>query len=195
MKVLSLIFGLAASGGAAAFLQPVKSQHLQPYLQHEKHNSGFLKGEIAPNSSSLHMVAIRSPFWHAFDSKEEGRSSEEFIIDRDFSVATTLMAVGIWLTCFGPSKSPHNLSPVLQLQYYSYSNTNLNHLLYGTGNYHEVDMLGGIFHIWFGAFIGKQTMKTRAVCCCWIQNSLDHLTRLLIYMLRINLDYTRLFLS
>ena len=24
-------------------------------------------------------------------------------------------------------------------------------------------MIGGIFHIWFGAFIGKQTMKTRAV--------------------------------
>ena len=32
-----------------------------------------------------------------------------------------------------------------------------------TGNYPEVDMIGGIFHIWFGAFIGKQTMKTRAV--------------------------------
>ena len=35
-----------------------------------------------------------------------------------------------------------------------------------TGDYPEVDMLGGIFHIWFGAFIGKQTMKTRAVSVC-----------------------------
>lgn len=31
------------------------------------------------------------------------------------------------------------------------------------GNYAEVDMIGGLFHLWFGAFIGKQTMKTRAV--------------------------------
>eukprot|EP00986_Skeletonema_menzelii_P000032 scaffold5_cov144-Skeletonema_menzelii.AAC.18 len=81
------------------------------------------------------MVAIRSPFWHAFDSKNQAVSSgsDEFVVDRDFSVATILMVVGIWLTCFGPS------------------------------NYPEVDMIGGIFHIWFGAFIGKQTMKTRAV--------------------------------
>lgn len=135
MKLSSLIFALAGSGGAAAFLQPSKSPQLQSNLlrHEEKSNVAFLTGEVAPKSFSLHMVAIRSPFWPAFDSNDKAVSSDEFIVDRDFSVATTLMAVGIWLTCFGPS------------------------------NYHEVDMIGGIFHIWFGAFIGKQTMKTRAV--------------------------------
>jgi hypothetical protein len=105
MKLSSLIFALAGSGGAAAFLQPSKSPQLQPYLRHEeKSNVAFLTGEVAPKSFSLHMVAIRSPFWRAFDSNDKEVSSDEFIVDRDFSVATTLMAVGIWLTCFGPSK-------------------------------------------------------------------------------------------
>ena len=27
----------------------------------------------------------------------------------------------------------------------------------------SIDILGGIFHLWFGSFIGMQTMKTRAV--------------------------------
>lgn len=126
MKLSSLLFAISASGGAA-FLQPSNS----PQLQHrEKINVGL----VSQTSSSLHMVAIRSPFWDTFDnSKGKQVSSEDFVVDRDFSVAATLMAVGIWLTFFGP------------------------------GNYPEVDMLGGIFHIWFGAFIGKQTMKTRAV--------------------------------
>lgn len=26
-----------------------------------------------------------------------------------------------------------------------------------------IDMLGAAFHLWFGSFIGMQTMKTRAV--------------------------------
>ncbi|KAL7497913.1 hypothetical protein ACHAWT_009422 [Skeletonema menzelii] len=135
MKLLSLIFALAGSG-AAAFLQPNQSPQLQHNLKHEKQNNiDFVNGEEPSKSSSLQMVAIRSPFWHAFDSKDQAVSSgsDEFVVDRDFSVATILMVVGIWLTCFGPS------------------------------NYPEVDMIGGIFHIWFGAFIGKQTMKTRAV--------------------------------
>ena len=106
MKLLSLIFALAGSG-AAAFLQPTQLPQLQHNLQHEKNiNIGFVTGKEPSKSTSLHMVAIRNPFWRAFDSKDEGVSSgsDEFIVDRDFSVATVLMVVGIWLTCFGPSK-------------------------------------------------------------------------------------------
>ena len=109
MKLFSLIFALAGSG-AAAFLQPAQSPQLQVNLQHEKKiNVGFVTGEEPSKSSSLHMVAIRSPFWHAFDSKDKAviSGSDEFIVDRDFSVATILMVVGIWLTCFGPSKWPY----------------------------------------------------------------------------------------
>lgn len=35
-------------------------------------------------------------------------------------------------------------------------------------------MIGGIFHIWFGAFIGKQTMKTRAVGVCNIMSFVEY---------------------
>jgi hypothetical protein len=107
MKLSSLLLAFSASGGAAAFLQPSNSPQLQQHLQHRENNVDV--GFLTPTpSSSLHMVAIRGPFWHAFDRKVDSKvktvSSEEFIVDRDFSVATTLMAVGIWLTCFGPSK-------------------------------------------------------------------------------------------
>ena len=106
MKLSSLLFAFSAGGGAAAFLQSSNSPQLQHHLQHRESN--VMVGFLTPMPSSLHMVAIRSPFGHAFDSKVEKVSNmklaEEFIVDRDFSVATTLMAVGIWLTCFGPSK-------------------------------------------------------------------------------------------
>ncbi len=105
MKLLSLIVALAGSGIAAAFLQPIEPPQLHQYLQHGKENKiGFLTGDKPSKSFPLHMVAIRSPFWNAFNSRDKELSSDEFIADRDFSVATTLMVVGIWLTCFGPSK-------------------------------------------------------------------------------------------
>ena len=105
MKLLSLIVALAGSGIAAAFLQPFEPPQLHQYLQHGKESKiGFLTGDKPSKSFPLHMVAIRSPFWNAFNSKDKELSSDDFIADRDFSVATTLMVVGIWLTCFGPSK-------------------------------------------------------------------------------------------
>ena len=44
-------------------------------------------------------------------------------------------------------------------------------------------MIGGIFHIWFGAFIGKQTMKTRAVSVYAIFPYHSNIIRLLIHIL------------
>lgn len=99
MKVLFTIAALAAVGGTTtAFLQPSPEvpQQLQLKLQHEHETNngidfGFLAAAQAPkhSSTSLRMVAIRSPFWHAaFDGKEKKLDSEEFIVDRDFSVAT-----------------------------------------------------------------------------------------------------------
>ena len=95
LKVSSLIYGLVASSGVMAFVQP--SQKPQLLLQ-----QNYLTGEAAPGS--LRMVAIRNPFWQAFDGNDKELKSDEFIVDRDFSVASTLLAVGIWLTFFGPSK-------------------------------------------------------------------------------------------
>lgn len=105
MKLVSLFLALAGSGVAAAFLQPTEPPQLRQDLKRGKESKiDFLSGDDPSKTTPLHMVAIRSPFWNALDSKEKQLSSDEFIVDRDFSVAATLMAVGIWLTCFGPSK-------------------------------------------------------------------------------------------
>lgn len=51
------------------------------------------------------MVAIRSPFWDAFSSSNaKSISAGDYVVDRDYTVALTLILVGIWLTMFGPSK-------------------------------------------------------------------------------------------
>ena len=51
------------------------------------------------------MVAIRSPFSRgAFYSQDETADDVDFVVDRDFSVASTLLVVGLWLTLFGPSE-------------------------------------------------------------------------------------------
>jgi hypothetical protein len=93
MKVSFTIAALAAVvGTTTAFLQPSQLQ-LKLQHEHEANNGidfGFLTAAQAPkySSTSLRMVAIRSPFWHAaFDGKEKELDSEEFIVDRDFSVA------------------------------------------------------------------------------------------------------------
>jgi len=79
------------------------------------------------------MVAIRNPFWSSFGSPKTPEAKIDYVVDRDYSVALTLILVGIWLTMFHPSDS------------------------------FFIDGLGGAFHLWFGSFIGMQTMKTRAV--------------------------------
>jgi len=80
------------------------------------------------------MVAIRSPFWNAFGSAPLSSDAKiDYVVDRDYTVPLTLMCVGIWLTMFHPSDSLF------------------------------IDYLGGAFHLWFGSFIGFQTMRTRCV--------------------------------
>lgn len=53
------------------------------------------------------MVAIRSPFWHDIvGTSAKGVTSGEYVVDRDYTVALTLIVVGLWLSLFGPSKIP-----------------------------------------------------------------------------------------
>ena len=107
---LSLLAALATIGVATAF-RSSNAPQLQPHLQHETNTNNVeffsLAGAKTPNySSSLHnMVAIRSPFSRgAFYSQDETADDVDFVVDRDFSVASTLLVVGLWLTLFGPSE-------------------------------------------------------------------------------------------
>jgi hypothetical protein len=95
MKLSSLIIAALATGTTA--FQPTPQKTLQ------KTTGGNV---VQPTPITRNdMVAIRSPFWHDIASpSNKGISSGDYIVDRDYTVALTLIVVGIWLTLFGPSE-------------------------------------------------------------------------------------------
>lgn len=124
---LSLLFTLIVAGTASAF-QPSAKQPLA------NNKAGLSPDVRAPPLTKADMVAIRSPFWNAFSSPAPSTQAKyDFVVDRDYTVALTLLCVGMGLTMFHPSDSLF------------------------------IDYLGAAFHLWFGSFIGMQTMRTRAV--------------------------------
>lgn len=124
---LSLLFALTLAGTVGAFQPASKALPLAK-------NKNAVSPAIRPGAplTKADMVAIRNPFGNAFGAPKTG-AKIDYVVERDYTVALTLMAVGIWLTMFHPSDSLF------------------------------IDYLGGAFHLWFGSFIGLQTMKTRAV--------------------------------
>mmetsp|Transcript_20795 Transcript_20795/g.35709 ORF Transcript_20795/g.35709 Transcript_20795/m.35709 type:complete len:254 (+) Transcript_20795:193-954(+) len=130
MKLPLLFVILGASVGTASAFQPAPKKALtrkakQVTIPDTRNDRAAV--------TKADMVAIRSPFWHAFDRPKTDEAKIDYVADRDYTVALTLIAVGIWLTMFPPSDSLF------------------------------IDMLGGAFHLWFGSFIGYQTMRTRVV--------------------------------
>jgi hypothetical protein len=124
MKSLSILTTFFAT--AAAF-QPSAKKSFQK-------TGGSKVRPVTPPITRNDMVAIRSPAsWNNFSGPSvKGISTGDYVVDRDYTVSFTLIAVGLWLTLFGPSDT-------------------------------NIDLIGGAFHLWFGAFIGMQTMRTRAV--------------------------------
>ncbi|KAL3796831.1 hypothetical protein ACHAW5_002517 [Stephanodiscus triporus] len=124
-----LIIALAIANTVGAFQSSSKSP-----LAHKFKNKDVSQ-DVRPGAplTRADMVAIRNPFWNTFGSPKTPEANIDYVVDRDYSVALTLILVGIWLTMFHPSDSLF------------------------------IDGLGGAFHLWFGSFIGMQTMKTRAV--------------------------------
>lgn len=123
---LSLLSTLAIAGTVGAFQTPL--------AKNNKVSSSPVDVRPGAPLTKADMVAIRSPFGNAFTSHKTPEAARiDYVVDRDYTVALTLMSVGIWLTMFHPSESLF------------------------------IDYLGGAFHLWFGSFIGMQTMRTRAV--------------------------------
>ena len=113
---LPLTLTLIVAGTASAF-QPSAKKPLA------KNKAGLSPDIRVPPLTKADMVAIRSPFWNAFGSSKP-EAKYDFVVDRDYTVALTLLCVGIWLTMFHPSDSLF------------------------------IDYLGGAFYLWFGSFIG-----------------------------------------
>lgn len=96
-----MILPLAIAGAVGAFQPTPKAQVKNAKVK--KIVSPEVRSGASPTKAD--MVAIRSPFWHAFDAnvpKTEARI--DYVVDRDYTVALTLLLVGIWLTMFHPSK-------------------------------------------------------------------------------------------
>ena len=154
MKFASIIITSLVAGTAA--FQPTPKQNLLTK------NSGSSVQPVVPPVTRNDMVAIRSPFWDAFSSSTtKDISASDYVVDRDYTVALTLILVGIWLTMFGPSKKSifcYYLWALLICAKHGYVTRDTP----DAGDT-SIDTLGGMFHLLFGAFIGMQTMRTRAV--------------------------------
>ena len=90
---LSLLLSLTIVGSACAF-QP--SSNKAPSIKKSTSRTQDVKLQ----------VAIRSPFQNVFNSVEAPRpmiSKIDYVVDRDYSVALTLLLVGEWLSLFHPS--------------------------------------------------------------------------------------------
>ena len=91
---LSLFLSLTIAGTACAF-QP--SSNKAPSIK----KSTSRTQDVKPLQ-----VAIRSPFQNVFNSVEAPRpmiSKIDYVVDRDYGVALTLLLVGVWLSLFHPS--------------------------------------------------------------------------------------------
>jgi hypothetical protein len=92
MKLLSLLLSLTIAGSACAF-QPTSNK--APSIK----KSTSRTQDVKPLQ-----VAIRSPFQNVFNSVEAPRPMiSDYVVDRDYSVALTLLLVGVWLSLFHPS--------------------------------------------------------------------------------------------
>lgn len=93
---LSLLSTLAIAGTVGAF---------QGLAKNNKVSSSPVDVRLGAPLTKADMVAIRSPFGNAFTSHKTPEAARiDYVVDRDYTVALTLMSVGIWLTMFHPSK-------------------------------------------------------------------------------------------
>mmetsp|Transcript_30472 Transcript_30472/g.55937 ORF Transcript_30472/g.55937 Transcript_30472/m.55937 type:complete len:129 (-) Transcript_30472:1127-1513(-) len=106
MKVASLLLALLVlTGSTVDAFQPASKAPLRQNA----------KNKVSPDSrrtkgaplTKVDMVAI-NPFLNAFGTSKTPEAKIDYVVDRDYTVALTLIAVGMWLTLFHPSKSNYN---------------------------------------------------------------------------------------
>lgn len=100
---LTLLFIVATAGSASvgAFQPAPKPTLAKNNVKQVNTSTG---GSPPSPLTKSDMVAIRSPFGNSFPSTGDD-ANIDYVVDRDYGVALTLLCVGIWLSLFGPSKS------------------------------------------------------------------------------------------
>lgn len=99
---------IAAAGSAGAFLHHPSASH-----HHAAASSSSLIAEPfgdgrAVTSLGVGIRSIRSPYWQVFNRAEApAQNGVGHVIDRDYTVASVLLCVGLWLGLFGPSAYTH----------------------------------------------------------------------------------------
>ena len=91
---------IAAASSAGAFLQ-----HPSASLRHAASSSSLIVEPFGDGRADTSLgVGIRSPYWHVFNRVEApAKKGVGQVIDRDYTVASVLICVGLWLGMFGPS--------------------------------------------------------------------------------------------
>ena len=99
---LTLFLTLATVAGTASAFRPSSKAPLR-----QNANKNKVTSDVRPGAplTKADMVAIRSPFWNAMGSQSKAPAAKiDYVVDRDYTVALTLLCVGIWLTMFHPSE-------------------------------------------------------------------------------------------
>ena len=114
MKLL-LFISLAVAGTVGAF-QPAPKVSIPNKNKFVSSRDDYVRSTGTP-LTKVDMVAIRTPFWNIFDGGIDNTRSLnnniDYVVDRDYTVALTLLCVGIGLALFHPSKFMYKLSYVL----------------------------------------------------------------------------------
>ena len=102
---LGLFISLAIAGTVGAF-QPASKVSV-PKNKFVSSQDGYVRSTGTPLTKA-DMVAIRTPFWNIFDggidTTRSLNNNIDYVVDRDYTVALTLLCVGIGLALFHPSK-------------------------------------------------------------------------------------------
>ena len=99
---LTLFLTLATATGMVGAFRPSSKAPLR-----QNANTNKVTPDVRPGAplTKADMVAIRSPFWNAMGSQSKAPEAKiDYVVDRDYTVALTLLCVGIWLTMFHPSE-------------------------------------------------------------------------------------------
>ena len=95
---------IAAAGSAGAFLRHPSTSH-----HHVASSSSLIVEQFCDGRADTSLgVGIRSPYLRVFDRVEAPEKKRVgHVIDRDYTVASVLLCVGLWLGLFGPSAYTH----------------------------------------------------------------------------------------
>lgn len=153
MKLIVVLTIAATISGMASAFTPSSKNKVASSNKNNVIMSPNSRVHVGVSTTSNNMVSMSSPFWNMSPSRSAAPAvASKTIVDRDYTVAATLLMVGIMLGLFHPSECfisvfiPFYTVIILTLNAVSYPICNTLYI----GDYMFIDMLGAAFHVWFG---------------------------------------------